>query len=89
MAQSYRIHIELSLPATLPQGLGPADFPHADEDAFKRLLFPVTGFDSRATRNLLTATMLSPPDLRIRSRPNRTSPEEFGVAPEQSILRLP
>jgi hypothetical protein len=34
-------------------------------------------------------SLSSPPDRRIRSRPNRRSPEEFGVAPEQSILRLP
>src|SRR5450631_3736038 len=53
-----------------------------------------TLFDGRV-RNLreaeteVAAIILSPLDLRIRSRPNRRSPEEVGVAPEQSKLRLP
>src|SRR5258708_34930234 len=42
----------------------------------------------RVTANTeAVAAVLAPPDRRIRSRPNRTSPDELGAAPEQSIFR--
>ncbi len=63
------------------------DFRESARNPAPRAPWPAR-LDRRATRRL-PATMLSLPDRRIRSRPNRRSPEEFGAAPEQSILKQP